>query len=54
MNWSDFFSDLFSRRRAGQAGGDTLTKPGPVMICFVNRYLEALDGVKYRIAYEGK
>jgi putative chitinase len=54
MNWSDFFSDLFSRHRAGQAAGDTLTKPGPVMICFVNRYLEALDGVKYKIAYEGK
>lgn len=54
MNWSDFFSDLFSRRRAGAPADKALTKPGTVMICFVNRYLEALDGVKYKIAFDGK
>ena len=33
----------------------TLTnKPGQVMICFVNRYLDALDGIKYKISYNGK
>lgn len=26
-------------------------QPGQVMICFVNRYLEALDGVKYKIKH---
>jgi hypothetical protein len=38
MNWRNFLDDIF--------GDDT--KPGKVMICFVNRYLEGLDGVKYR------
>ena len=28
--------------------------PGPVMFCFVNRYLEPMDSVKYRIEYDGK
>ena len=54
MNWSDFFSALFSRRHAGATADNALAKPGTVMICFVNRYLEALDGVKYKIACDGK
>lgn len=29
-------------------------KPGKVMICFMNRYLEGLDDVKYRFIYDGK
>lgn len=29
-------------------------KPGPVLINFVNRYLEPLDSVLYRVDYEGK
>ncbi|WP_157662687.1 hypothetical protein [Sulfuriferula sp. AH1] len=28
-------------------------KPGKVMICFVNRYLEGMDDVKYKIKYDG-
>ncbi|NMG46013.1 hypothetical protein GPA22_20040 [Aromatoleum toluvorans] len=28
--------------------------PGKVMICFVNRYMNALDGVKYRIRFDGR
>ena len=54
MNWSDFFSDLFSRLHSGPTADKALAKPGTVMICFVNRYLEALDGVKYKIAFDGK
>lgn len=43
MNWRNFLDDIF--------GDDT--KPGKVMICFVNRYLEGLDGVKYKIKFDG-
>ena len=43
MSWRDFLNDLI--------GNDT--KPGKVMICFVNRYLEGLDGVQYKIKYDG-
>lgn len=44
MSWRDFLNDFF---------GDE-TKPGKVMICFVNRYLEGLDGIQYKIKYDGK
>lgn len=44
MSWRDFLDDIF---------GDE-TKPGKVMICFVNRYLEGLDGVQYKIKYDGR
>lgn len=44
MSWRNFLDDIF--------GDDT--KPGKVMICFVNRYLEGLDGVKYKIKYDGR
>lgn len=44
MNWRNFLDDIF--------GDDT--KPGKVMICFVNRYLEGLDGVKYKIKFDGR
>jgi putative chitinase len=54
MNWRDFFSDLFSgdHPKDGLATA-TMLRPGTVMICFVNRYLEALDGVKYKIHFDG-
>jgi predicted chitinase len=29
-------------------------KPGKVMVCFMNRYLEGLDDVKYKLVYDGK
>lgn len=41
--WQDFLDELFAEK----------SKPGKVMICFVNRYLEGLDGVKYKIRYDG-
>lgn len=41
--WQDFLDELFAEN----------SKPGKVMICFVNRYLEGLDGVKYKIKYDG-
>lgn len=44
MSWRNFLDDIFSDD----------TKPGKVMICFVNRYLEGLDGVKYKIKYDGR
>ena len=31
---------------------NTLTnKPGQVMICFVNRYLDGLDGIQYKVEH---
>ena len=53
MNWRDFFSDLFSGQHADE-GKATALRPGTVMICFVNRYLEALDGVIYKIQFDGR
>ncbi|MDR3566378.1 MAG: hypothetical protein P4N59_33810 [Negativicutes bacterium] len=40
--WQDFLDDVF---------GDE-NKPGKVMICFVNRQLEGMDGVQYKIKYD--
>lgn len=44
MSWRDFLDEIFNDE----------TKPGKVMICFVNRYLEGLDGVQYKIKYDGR
>lgn len=41
--WQDFLDSIF---------GDA-DKPGKVMICFVNRYLEGMDDVRYKIKYDG-
>ncbi|MDE2442073.1 MAG: hypothetical protein KGP14_13700, partial [Betaproteobacteria bacterium] len=41
--WKDFLDRLFP----------SVDKPGEVMICFVNRYLEGLDGIKYKIKFDG-
>lgn len=46
-DWRDFLDDL-----AEPAGtSPAKPKPGPVMICFVNRYLQALDGIHYKIKH---
>jgi len=43
--WKDFLADdIF----------DPTGKPGKVMICFLNRFLEGLDGVKYKFLVDGK
>jgi len=47
--WQDFF-DLFRRRN----DPDRMQKPGPIMFCFVNRYLEPMDAIRYKIVYDGK
>lgn len=52
--WQDFLEQLGTSHKP-----DPSTLPGEVMICFVNRYLEALDGVRYKFqfdnhTYEGK
>ena len=41
--WEDFLDDVL----------DHPDKPGKVMICFVNRYLHGMDGIKYKIKYDG-
>lgn len=41
--WMDFLNDVFGKNK----------QPGQVMICFMNRYLEGLDGIKYKIKYDG-
>lgn len=42
--WEDFLDGVLDRH----------DKPGKVMICFVNRYLEGMDGTKYKIKYDGR
>jgi predicted chitinase len=42
-NWQNFLAELFADKH----------KPGKVMICFVNRYLEGLDGIRYKIRHDG-
>lgn len=42
--WKDFLDDVLGPP----------DQPGKVMICFMNRYLEGLDGIKYKIKYDGK
>lgn len=42
-SWKNFLDTIF-----GEAD-----KPGKVMICFVNRYLEGMDDVRYKIKYDG-
>lgn len=41
--WRDFLDDVFADK----------SKPGSVMICFVNRYLEGMDGIRYKIRHDG-
>lgn len=53
--WQDFLEQLSGKHR----NDDSSEHPGEVMICFVNRYLEALDGIRYQLkfdqsSYEGK
>lgn len=49
-DWKGFLDDL--GEQAIEAW-DTLTgKPGGVMICFVNRYLEGMDGIQYKIRHQ--
>jgi len=42
--WEDFLDDVFGDEK----------KPGKVMICFVNRHLEGLDEVRYKIKFDGQ
>lgn len=51
MTWQTFFEDL---TRSGPPAVPEAPKPGKVMICFMNRYLEPMDGVKYKFRYDGK
>jgi predicted chitinase len=48
MNWRTFFDDLTGSNTATPAPD----KPGKVMICFMNRYLEAIDDLKYKFQYD--
>lgn len=45
--WNDFLNDVEDLFRDP-------TKPGKVMICFVNRNLEGLDGIKYKFKFDGQ
>jgi predicted chitinase len=41
--WRDFLDEMFADKSA----------PGSVMISFVNRYLEGMDGIRYKIRHDG-
>jgi predicted chitinase len=44
--WKNFF-EIFDRKNHSHG-------PGKIMISFVNRYLEPMDGVKFKIVFEGQ
>jgi len=48
-DWRKFLDDVGAEM---SVAWNTFThQPGEVMICFVNRYLEGLDGIKYKIKH---
>lgn len=47
--WQEFLKYVDQLR-----GVEPEKTPGPVMFSFVNRYLEPMDSIKYRIQYDGK
>lgn len=51
-DWRNFLGDL--GEDISEAWNTLNNEPGQVMICFVNRYLEGLDGVKYKIEHNRK
>ena len=61
--WEDFLErmakEIHSRLDGGAplpaaTGKPSAAPPGKVMVCFVNRYMKALDGVKYKIRFDGQ
>lgn len=51
-DWRDYLNDLGEKvEEAWDAYNDN---PGKVMICFVNRYLEGMDDIKYKIHHDHK
>mgnify|MGYP001594973568 CR=1 FL=1 len=50
--WLGFLDDL--GEEISEKWNTLTNQPGQVMICFVNRYLEGLDGIKYKIQCNGK
>lgn len=51
-DWKDYLNDL--EERTAEAWDTFNDKPGKVMICFVNRYLEGMDDIKYKIHHDLK
>jgi predicted chitinase len=49
-DWRNFLSEL--DEKANEAWKTFSHEPGEVMICFVNRYLEGLDGIKYKVQHD--
>lgn len=47
--WRDFLEYLEKLRHA-----DDEPKPGAIMFAFVNRYLEPMEDIKYRVEFDGK
>jgi len=52
MTWNTFFDDLMDGHALEKPATPAAPKPGKVMICFLNRYLKAVDGVKYKFQYD--
>ncbi|HJV27658.1 MAG TPA: hypothetical protein VJ673_18365 [Aromatoleum sp.] len=61
--WEDFLERMAQEIRSRLDGGVPLpaatgepstSTPGRVMVCFVNRYMNPLDGVKYKIRFDGQ
>lgn len=61
--WEDFLERMAQEIQSFLDNGTTLpaspespseVQPGKIMVCFVNRYMKALDGVKYKIRFDGQ
>lgn len=51
-DWRDYLNDL--GEKVEEAWDAYNNNPGKVMICFVNRYLEGMDDIKYKIHHDHK
>lgn len=51
-DWRDYLNDLGEKVEEAWDGYNN--NPGKVMICFVNRYLEGMDDIKYKIHHDHK
>lgn len=52
MEIQSFLDDSATLPASSEA--PSAVQPGKIMVCFVNRYMKALDGVKYKIRFDGQ
>jgi predicted chitinase len=53
MSWETFFEDL-KRAALGEPEKKAEPMPGKIMLCFMNRYLQPVDNLKYKFIVDGE